>query len=96
MAATDASVVRDGDALRFRGAILRDRVAALWQAALPQLAGARTLDLAGVAALDSAGIALFGTLLQRNADMQLAALPAGVEALRVAYRLDHRLQPQRA
>jgi len=96
MPATDASaarVVREGDALRFHGAVLRDRVAGLWRDALPALAGAQRLDLAGVTALDSAGLALFGELLQRNPALRLAAVPADFESLRQAYRLDPRLQP---
>ena len=95
-AAIDANtrVDREGDALRFHGPVLREHVATLWLAAIPLLAGARTLDLAGVAALDSAGLALFGELMQRNAALQLAATPADFEALRQAYRLDARLQPQ--
>ena len=86
-------VVREGEALRFHGPVLREHVATLWLAAIPLLAGARTLDLAGVAALDSAGLALFGELMQRNAGLQLAAPPADLDALRQAYRLDARLQP---
>jgi ABC-type transporter Mla MlaB component len=95
MPATDASarVVREGDALRFHGPVLRDRVATLWLAAIPLLAGANTLDLGGVTALDSAGLALFGELLNRNAALQLASTPADLESLRQAYRLDARLQP---
>ena len=89
-----ARVDRDGDALRFHGPVLREHVAMLWLAAIPLLAGARTLDLAGVAALDSAGLALFGELMQRNAALQLGMAPADLDALRQAYRLDARLQPQ--
>lgn len=93
-AATDAARVdRDGDALRFHGPVLRDRVAALWLAAIPLLAGATTLDLGGVSELDSAGLALFGELMQRNPALRLAATPADFESLRQAYRLDARLQP---
>jgi len=96
MRAADAGarVVREGEALRFHGAVLREDVATLWLAAIPLLAGARTLDLAGVDALDSAGLALFGELMQRNAALQLATPPADLDALRQAYRLDARLQPQ--
>ena len=66
MRATDAArVVREGDALRFHGPVLRDRVATLWLAAIPLLADAATLDLGGVTELDSAGLALFGELMQR-------------------------------
>lgn len=95
MRSTDAGarVVREGDALRFHGAVLRDRVAALWRDALPALAGAQALDLAGVTELDSAGLALFAELLQRNPALGLAAVPADFESLRQAYRLDARLQP---
>ena len=95
MRATEAGarVVREGDALRFHGPVLREHVATLWLAAIPLLAGAATLDLGGVTDLDSAGLALFGELLQRNAALQLSAQPADFEALRQAYRLDARLQP---
>jgi phospholipid transport system transporter-binding protein len=86
-------VDRDGDALRFHGPVLREHVAGLWLAAMPLLAGARTLDASAVAALDSAGLALFGELMQRNPALQLAAPPADLEALRQAYRLGPRLQP---
>ncbi len=96
MRATDAGarVFREGEALRFHGPVLREHVATLWLAAIPLLAGARTLDLAGVDALDSAGLALFGELMQRNATLRLAAAPDDFDALRQAYRLDARLQPQ--
>lgn len=94
MRATDAArVVREGDALRFHGPVLREHVATLWLAAIPLLAGAATLDLGGVTDLDSAGLALFGELLQRNAALQLATPPADFDSLRQAYRLDARLQP---
>lgn len=89
-----ARVDREGDALRFHGPVLREHVAMLWLAAIPLLAGARTLDLANVAELDSAGLALFGELMQRNGALQLGAAPADLDALRQAYRLDARLQPQ--
>ena len=88
-----ARVVRDGDALRFHGPLLRDGVAKLWLAAIPLLAGSATLDLGGVTELDSAGLALLGELMQRNATLQLATPPADFDALRQAYRLDARLQP---
>ena len=88
-----ARVVREGEALRFHGPVLREHVATLWLAAIPLLAGSATLDLGGVTELDSAGLALFGELMQRNAALQLAATPADFEALRQAYRLDARLQP---
>ena len=91
---TAARVVREGDALRFHGPVLRDQVAMLWLAAMPLLAGSTTLDLGGVTELDSAALALFGELMQRNATLQLAMPPpADLDALRQAYRLDARLQP---
>ena len=88
-----ARVVREGEALRFHGPVLREHVATLWLAAIPLLAGAHALDLSGVDTIDSAGLALFGELMQRNAALQLAAPPADLDALRQAYRLDARLQP---
>ena len=94
VAESGARVVREGDALRFHGPVLRDRVATLWLAAIPLLAGSATLDLGGVTELDSAGLALFGELMQRNAALRLAAAPPDFDVLRQAYRLDARLQPQ--
>lgn len=87
-------VVREGEALRFHGPVLREHVATLWLAAIPLLAGASTLDLHAVTDLDSAGLALLGELMQRNAALQLTLPPADLDALRQAYRLDARLQPQ--
>ena len=66
--AAAASVVRDGDTLRFGGALLRDNVATLWRA-LPGTAEAlrapdiRVLDLSGVERIDSAGLALVSAVL---------------------------------
>ena len=96
MRSTDAGarVLRAGDALRFHGPVLREHVAVLWLAAIPLLSGSATLDLGGVTDLDSVGLALFGELMQRNAALRLAATPTDFDALRQAYRLDARLQPQ--
>lgn len=96
MRAADAGarVVREGDALRFHGPVLREHVATLWLSAMPLLAGSATLDLGGVTDLDSAGLALFGELMQRNSALQLGGTPGDFEALRQAYRLDARLQPR--
>jgi len=87
-ASESASVRREGDALVFRGALLRDAVAGLWPDALAALDGARGLDLAQVPRLDSAGLALLSALCERaGADLAISGSPAGLEELRAAYRL---------
>lgn len=57
-----ASVTRDGEALRFAGALVRDQVPALWRQALQLAAGARRFDLTAVSRVDSAGVALLAEL----------------------------------
>lgn len=59
-----ASVTRDGEALRFAGALVRDQVPALWRQALPLVAGARRFDLSGASRVDSAGVALLAELAE--------------------------------
>jgi phospholipid transport system transporter-binding protein len=85
-----ASVTRDGEALRFAGALLRDQVPALWRAALPLAAGARRFDLTGATRVDSAGVALLAELAARAGGAAAIAIdgePAGLAELRAAYRL---------
>lgn len=87
--AVPAGVSRAGDALRFTGALSRDQVPALWQAALPLLAGARRFDLAGASRVDSAGVALLAELAARaGGDVAIEGQPPGLAELRAAYRLD--------
>jgi len=103
MPASDAgaSVTRDGEALRFAGALVRDQVPALWRQALPLVGGARRFDLAGASRVDSAGVALLAelaTLAGRgggggagdgvaHAGVLIEGHPPGLAELRAAYRL---------
>jgi phospholipid transport system transporter-binding protein len=89
-AADAASVARDGEALRFTGALLRGSVPGAWRAALPLVAGVRRFDLRGVPSVDSAGVALLAELAARAggaAAMQVDGDPAGLAELCAAYRL---------
>jgi phospholipid transport system transporter-binding protein len=102
MPASDAgaSVTRDGEALRFAGALVRDQVPALWRQALPLVGGARRFDLAGASRVDSAGVALLAelaTLAGRGGGgagdgvahpgVLIEGHPPGLAELRAAYRL---------
>lgn len=86
-AAEPAGVVREGDALRFSGALLRDSVAGLWKQAATQLAGVRRIDLMGVSRVDSAGVALLAELAARAGDPVVEGAPEGLVELRAAYRM---------
>lgn len=89
MPATDASLRREGDALVFTGALERAAVAALWPQALAALGGVARFDLRGVSQVDSAGLALLGELAERaGGNVVIDGEPAGLAALRTAYRLD--------
>lgn len=89
MPTSSAAVRRDGDALVFTGALLRDDVAALWRGATATLAGVRRFDLQAVARIDSAGLALLAELAARAGDdVVVDGTPAGLAELRAAYRLD--------
>ena len=101
MAATDATVGREGDALPafrregdaliFTGAIDRTAAAALWAPASKALAGAQRIVLTKVTTVDSAGLALLAELAARlraaGADPRIEGEPAGLSELRTAYRL---------
>ncbi|WP_132987080.1 STAS domain-containing protein [Luteimonas terricola] len=90
-AATEAAVHRDGEALRFSGALVRAAVPALWRAAQPQAAGARRIDIGAVTRIDSAGLALLSALAEtaaRGAAIDVIGEPPGLADLRAAYRLD--------
>ena len=90
VASATAGVVRDGDALRFSGALLRASVAALWARLPAQDAGVRRIALGDVERIDSAGLALIALLAARHgADIE--GTPPGFEELRTAYRLGHGL-----
>jgi phospholipid transport system transporter-binding protein len=85
--ASNAGVRRDGDALVFTGALLRDAVAGLWKQA-GGLGAVRRLDLRAVERIDSAGLALLAELAARSgADVTIDGEPAGLAELRAAYRL---------
>lgn len=86
------TVRRDGDALVFTGALSRDAVSSLWRALPTNMAGVRCLDLSAVERLDSSGLALLSTLSTRaEGVVTVVGNPAGLDALRAAYRLDDTL-----
>jgi phospholipid transport system transporter-binding protein len=91
VAATDASVRRDGDALVFTGAIDRQAAAALWAPASKALAGAQRIVLTNVTTVDSAGLALLAELCaklrQAGTAPVLVGEPTGLSELSTAYRL---------
>lgn len=83
-----AAVHREGGALVFSGALLRDDVARLWPAAIAALDGARSLDLAAVPRIDSAGLAMLSALSARTGGgLAPTGSPEGLAELRAAYRL---------
>ncbi|KAF1716662.1 anti-sigma B factor antagonist [Pseudoxanthomonas yeongjuensis] len=91
MAATEATVHRDGDALVFSGALGRDAAAALWTIASKALAGVQRIVLTNVTTVDSAGLALLAELAARvraaGITPRIEGEPAGLSELRAAYRL---------
>jgi phospholipid transport system transporter-binding protein len=91
VAATDASVRRDGDALVFTGAIDRQAAAALWAPASKALSGAQRIVLTNVTTVDSAGLALLAELCaklrQAGTAPVLVGEPPGLSELSTAYRL---------
>ena len=88
MTPAPASVVRDGDALVFAGALDRAAVPALWRQAQSMLADLRRIELAAVSVVDSAGLALLGELAARAPGVTVSGEPPGLSELRAAYRLD--------
>lgn len=80
-------VVREGDALRMEGPLLRAAIPSLWRQALPLLPGARRLDLHAVPRVDSAGVAFLSELAARVGELTIDGAPEGLDALRAAYRL---------
>lgn len=90
-AGAPASVRREGERLVFSGALDRPACAAVWTQLQPMLPGVRTLDLAAISRLDSAGVALLAEVAARDPAVSLLGSPAGLDELRAAYRLDHRL-----
>jgi phospholipid transport system transporter-binding protein len=91
MAASNASVDRDGAALVLAGAIDRAAAAGLWPSASRMLSGAKRIVLTKVTSVDSAGLALLAELSTRmraaGAVPHLEGAPAGLSELRTAYRL---------
>jgi phospholipid transport system transporter-binding protein len=85
--AATATLRREGDTLRFDGALVVAAIAGLWTPALAALPGVRRIDLGAVTRVDSAGVALLAELVQRAGDVDLAGDPPGLSALRAAYRL---------
>jgi len=86
-----AALTLEGDALRFAGALVRAEVPGLWSRLPAGLAQVRRLDLSAVERLDSAGIALLSAVAERcggDGRPHIEGNPAGLDALRQAYRLD--------
>ncbi|CAN5613616.1 STAS domain-containing protein [soil metagenome] len=83
----EGSLRRDGEALVFTGALLRDGVPALWRKALPLLDGVRRFDLAAVSRIDSAALALLAELAARAGEVRIDGSPEGLAELGAAYRL---------
>lgn len=86
-----AAVVRDGEVLRFTGALARVEAARLWREVQGPLDGIRVLDLAGATSVDSAGLALLAELADRIDGVRIEGTPPGLAELRAAYRLNPRL-----
>lgn len=95
MAATEATVRCDGDALAFAGALDRAAAARLWPSASQSLAGVQRIVLTEVTTVDSAGLALLAELAARlraaGVVPRIEGEPAGLAELRTAYRLTHGL-----
>lgn len=91
MPTSKASICRDGDALAFTGALLRDDVAAVWRQAAGSLDGVRRFELGAVDRIDSAGLALLAELATRCGGVVVDGVPAGLAELRAAYRLTPQL-----
>lgn len=83
-----ASVERNGETLRFGGALLRAGCATLWRQSLPLLPGVRRFDLQDVTGADSTGVALLAELAARtDHGVTFDGEPDGLRLLRAAYRL---------
>ena len=79
---------RHADVLRFSGDLVVNAITAgAWTSALAALGGARRFDLTGLGRVDSAGLALLAELAQRAGGVSIEGDPAGLAALRAAYRL---------
>jgi phospholipid transport system transporter-binding protein len=92
-AVEQAAVERNGDVLRFSGALVRAHCASLWRQSLPLLPGVRRFGLEAVTRADSAGIALLAELAARADDgISFDGEPGEMRALRTAYRLGPTLE----
>ena len=88
-APTEAGVRREGEALRFSGALVRDAVPALWRSARALAGGAQGIDIPAVGRIDSAGLAMLSALAgQAAGGLAVTGNPPGLADLRAAYRLD--------
>ncbi len=85
------AIEREGETLRFRGALLRANAAAAWAHWSREAAGtandARRFDLGAVESIDSAGLALLSLLATRCGGVEVSGDPPGFAELRRAYRL---------
>lgn len=91
-ASDSAQVRRQGDAVVFTGALVRDAIGGLWPQAIAALDGASSLELAAVSHIDSAGLALLSALSARGGGLALGGSPEGLDELRAAYRLSPSLE----
>jgi phospholipid transport system transporter-binding protein len=91
-----AGIQRDGETLRFRGALLRANTAAAWARFSEEIGdgqsggaagNARRFDLGAVESIDSAGLALLSLLATRCGGVEVSGDPPGFAELRRAYRL---------
>ena len=80
-------VRRDGDTLRFEGELVAAAIRDTWTQASTALAGVRRFDVTAVRRVDSAGVALLAELGERAGNVAIEGDPAGLAALRAAYRL---------
>lgn len=91
-AAAGARIVRDGETLRFDGALIRAAVPDLWPGAADRVEGVRRFDLRAVERVDSAGLALLSLLAERCGEVSIDGAPSGLAELRAAYRLGEDLR----
>jgi phospholipid transport system transporter-binding protein len=85
-------IVRNGETLRFDGALLRPAVADAWPTATASVDGVRRFDLRAVERVDSAGLALLSLLAERCGEVVVEGSPEGLSELRAAYRLGEDLR----
>ena len=91
-AASGARMVRDGETLRFDGALVRAAVPGLWPGGAERIEGVRRFDLRAVDRVDSAGLALLSLLAERCGAVAIDGAPTGLTELRAAYRLGEDLR----